>query len=709
MTHKIRKTLHPQIFSPPQQQPIQQQQQQQQQPILQNYSIPLDGILPGGRLTHFQSKWEDITHHPWPLQIIKEGYRLQFTRTPIPWHLPRQTRTREDQEEVNFAVKKFLKAGIIEHCHDPRARDHLSPFFTLKEATKNRPILDCRRINQCFQVNHFKMEGVPALRDLIESNDYMGLKAISRVRKRRDRLPIQVAQFWLKCRSTNFLQDITLCNRTVKGTRHQTSVLFRRHLYPSSGQFPFTRHGKAGNLTPRIFGIHNQFRKECADSFTHTGLSRFPVQHQEDGDQSSRCEDQEPQITTETNLPPSIKILQVGSRSDGEDHGDDTGRERGVITHPVSAERLGQIANQESSQLGRSVRVVTTIPGRDSVVATIHNLEEWTTNKKIATEDSSDNHTYGQFGDRVGSFLPSDGDVRVLDGRRETMVDQCKRTAGHLFCAQAPWTKISKQNVEDIHGQPNINQIYNQGRRHCLTDSPGHCGENTGNMQSVSSDSDLSTHTRSEECGSRQTLEAEDSIVRTGSTIVDFQGTATILGTVDLGHICNETEQEGSQILHNDGPRREATATPMEINPAGPRVDKGTEVETGSTSNAVVAKSVLVSHDITDETPGSPSNISTPIGALGRLEVIRQSRINNGLSEDEATYLDECVRSSTAKAYDNGWQKWVQWFHNTSTPYDPLLLQSSSTFTARNLLSPPISAFKHSSHPEDERTSRFQP
>lgn len=171
MTHKIRKTLHPQIFSPPQQQPI--QQQQQQQPILQNYSIPLDGILPGGRLTHFQSKWEDITHHPWPLQIIKEGYRLQFTRTPIPWHLPRQTRTREDQEEVNFAVKKFLKAGIIEHCHDPRARDHLSPFFTLKEATKNRPILDCRRINQCIQVNHFKMEGVPALRDLIESNDYM--------------------------------------------------------------------------------------------------------------------------------------------------------------------------------------------------------------------------------------------------------------------------------------------------------------------------------------------------------------------------------------------------------------------------------------------------------------------------------------------------------------------------------------------------------
>lgn len=117
------------------------------------------------------------------------------------------------------------------------------------------------------------------------------------------------------------------------------------------------------------------------------------------------------------------------------------------------------------------------------------------------------------------------------------MVDQCKRTAGHLFCAQARWTKISKQNVEDIHGQPNINQIYNQGRRHCLADSPGHCGEDTGNMQPVSSDSDLSTHTRSKKCGSRQTLETEDSIVRTSSSaIADFQETATILGAVDTGH-----------------------------------------------------------------------------------------------------------------------------------------------------------------------------
>ncbi|KAL9538757.1 hypothetical protein PS6_011465 [Mucor atramentarius] len=170
------------------------------------------------------------------------------------------------------------------------------------------------------------MEGVPALRDLIEPSDYM---ATSRVQKRRDSLPIQVAQFWLiKCRSLNFLQDTTT-----------TFVFFIRTVL---------------------------FYK-----------TRFPVQHQENGDQSPRYEDQEPPITTETNFTPNLEIMPVDGRSNGESHGDDTRSERGVITYPIHAERFGKIVNQESSQLRRSVRVVTAAtPRRDSVIATINYLEE---------------------------------------------------------------------------------------------------------------------------------------------------------------------------------------------------------------------------------------------------------------------------------------------------------------------------------------------
>lgn len=164
------------MFQPREQQKQQQQQSQRSQPqqqILQNYSIPPDGTLPGGHLAHFLDNWQKIVQHPWPLKIIKEGYKIQFAQTPSPWHLPRTTIPREEQDEINIAANKFLTTGIIEVCHNTRSRGFLYRFFTLQEATKRRPILDCRRINQCIQVEHFRMEEVPALRDLIEPGDYM--------------------------------------------------------------------------------------------------------------------------------------------------------------------------------------------------------------------------------------------------------------------------------------------------------------------------------------------------------------------------------------------------------------------------------------------------------------------------------------------------------------------------------------------------------
>jgi hypothetical protein len=52
-------------------------------------------------------------------------------------------------------------------------RRFFSKFFTLQEQTKRRPILDCQKLNSFIQVEHFKMEGVPALRELIEKDDYI--------------------------------------------------------------------------------------------------------------------------------------------------------------------------------------------------------------------------------------------------------------------------------------------------------------------------------------------------------------------------------------------------------------------------------------------------------------------------------------------------------------------------------------------------------
>ena len=46
-------------------------------------------------------------------------------------------------------------------------RNFLSKSFISQENTKRLPILDCQKLNDFIQVEHFKMEGIPGLRELI--------------------------------------------------------------------------------------------------------------------------------------------------------------------------------------------------------------------------------------------------------------------------------------------------------------------------------------------------------------------------------------------------------------------------------------------------------------------------------------------------------------------------------------------------------------
>lgn len=79
----------------------------------------------------------------------------------------------QEQVAVDAAVNKFLESEVIEIAPDQTDTHFLSQFFTIKEPTKFRPILDCRKINNFVQCEHFKMEGVPTLREMIQEGDFL--------------------------------------------------------------------------------------------------------------------------------------------------------------------------------------------------------------------------------------------------------------------------------------------------------------------------------------------------------------------------------------------------------------------------------------------------------------------------------------------------------------------------------------------------------
>ncbi|KAG1256981.1 hypothetical protein G6F68_009526 [Rhizopus microsporus] len=137
-----------------------------------HYVIPEDGIPPGGRLQHFISAWKSSTSHKWPISVIEQGYKIQWSSKPIPWAARNYQASEMEQKHAHEAVHKFLESGVIEKSPSQDDR-FLSNLFTIQEKDKIRPILDCKRINAFIQCQHFKIEGVPALREIIETDDYI--------------------------------------------------------------------------------------------------------------------------------------------------------------------------------------------------------------------------------------------------------------------------------------------------------------------------------------------------------------------------------------------------------------------------------------------------------------------------------------------------------------------------------------------------------
>ena len=145
---------------------------QKQQKIHYNYTLPPDGIPPGGRLKHYIKAWKETIPYAWAWSVIEHGYKLQFEKKPVPWRVKPFQLSPTDQQAVDEAVEQFKIAGVIEPS-STQGKSFLSQFFTVTEPTKIRSILDCRQINQFLQCHHFKMEGIPALRDMLEEKDYM--------------------------------------------------------------------------------------------------------------------------------------------------------------------------------------------------------------------------------------------------------------------------------------------------------------------------------------------------------------------------------------------------------------------------------------------------------------------------------------------------------------------------------------------------------
>ena len=146
---------------------------------LEPTEVDLDGEEPSGPdPDHVKALIEDAivllgnAHCPWILSIV-QGYKIPFVRHPIQWR-QRQTKakSKEDLASIKEAIIQLQAKGAVKAVQE-ETNQFTSTLFIVKQASKNRPIFNLKNLNRFVQSQKFKMEGLEAVRKLIQPGDFM--------------------------------------------------------------------------------------------------------------------------------------------------------------------------------------------------------------------------------------------------------------------------------------------------------------------------------------------------------------------------------------------------------------------------------------------------------------------------------------------------------------------------------------------------------
>ena len=143
-----------------------------------NFLHPLNkqtGFPLTGRLKYFTSTWEKVTQDPWVLQVV-QGYQIEFMKQPVqlvPARMPSLTPTLEtvlDQE-----VQELLNKEAVHLVKQPVVTEGFisSLFVVPKKDAGNRPVVNLKPLKQYITYEHFKMEDIHMLRDLLKLGDWL--------------------------------------------------------------------------------------------------------------------------------------------------------------------------------------------------------------------------------------------------------------------------------------------------------------------------------------------------------------------------------------------------------------------------------------------------------------------------------------------------------------------------------------------------------
>ena len=134
----------------------------------------LPKIPVGGRLKFFIKNWEKITNDKWVLSTIKNGLKMDFLKIP---KFSGIKETKVNQKQMPFLlaeVDTLLEKGAIEIVPKNQIREGFySTFFLVqKKNGEMRPIINLKPLNRYMVKQHFKMDTLAKVLNLVKPGDY---------------------------------------------------------------------------------------------------------------------------------------------------------------------------------------------------------------------------------------------------------------------------------------------------------------------------------------------------------------------------------------------------------------------------------------------------------------------------------------------------------------------------------------------------------
>ena len=137
-------------------------------PVVANlFSVKIKQLPKAGRVKHFVKNWQRLTNDPMILDIVN-GYEIPFILPPRQSRLPNLCQlTKEASDLVDQEVQDMLRKGAIV-VSDPKEDQFLSSLFLVKKKDGvNRPVVNLKGLNRNIPYQHFKMERLFLLKEML--------------------------------------------------------------------------------------------------------------------------------------------------------------------------------------------------------------------------------------------------------------------------------------------------------------------------------------------------------------------------------------------------------------------------------------------------------------------------------------------------------------------------------------------------------------